>query len=95
VRGVSFLMMIVGFCLLFSPLIDLLGFVPFVGGFLKGSLALIVTVGGLIICIPLWIITFSIAWTWYHPKVGLIFLGIGLLILSGLLFYNQISKENS
>lgn len=87
-------MMIVGFCLLFLPLIDLLGFVPLVGGFLKGSLGVIVVVGGLIICIPLWIITFSIAWTWYHPKIGLIFLTIGLTILTVILICNQITKGN-
>lgn len=88
-------MMIGGFCLLFSPLIDILGFVPFVGGFIKGSLILVVTVGGFIICIPLWIITFSIAWTWYHPKVGLIFLGIGLSILGAIIIYNQLSKGST
>lgn len=87
-------MMIIGFCLLFAPLIDILGFVPLVGGFLKGSLTLIIVIGGLIICIPLWIITFSIAWTWYHPKVGLIFLGIGLTILSAIFIYNHISNKN-
>lgn len=88
-------MMTVGFCLLFTPLIDILGFVPLVGGFLKGSLALIITVGGFIICIPVWIITFSVAWTWYHPKIGLIFLGTGLTVLSAIFIYNHISNKDN
>lgn len=87
-RGVSFLVMFVGFCLLFAPLIDILGFVPLVGGFLKGSLSLVFVVGGVIICVPLWIIIFSIAWNWYHPKIGVIFLGLGLVVLIAVIICN-------
>jgi hypothetical protein len=87
-------MMIGGIILIFIPLINILGYVPIIGGLLKGSMFLVVGLGAVIICIPLWIITFSVAWTYYHPKIGVIFLGLGLSILIGILLYNNYKSGN-
>ena len=81
-------MMVMGILLVFSPIISLMGYIPMVGGLINGSLFVVVLVGAFIICIPLWIITFSIAWTCYHPKVGIAFLAIGLAVLTTIVVIN-------
>ncbi len=88
-------MMVIGICIFFSPITTILGFIPLVGGILKGTVGFIIFVAALLVCIPLWIIAFSLAWLFYHPKVGVIFLGIGLLILGLILFFNYSRKGDT
>lgn len=88
IRILAYVMMVAGICLFFSPITTILGFIPLVGGILKGVTGFFIFVGALLICIPLWFIAFSLAWLWYHPKVGAIFLAIGLVILGVILFIN-------
>ena len=95
IRVVSYFMMVIGICMFFSPVTTILGFVPLIGGILKGSVGFIIFFGALIVCIPLWIIAFSLAWLFYHPKVGAIFLGIGLLILGIILAINYSRKGDA
>jgi hypothetical protein len=72
--------MVAGLCLFFSPITTLLGYFPLIGGILKMTLSMVILVGSILICIPLYIITISLAWLFYHPKVGLAILGIGITI---------------
>ena len=92
IRVVSFIMMVFGLVIFFSPLTNILGYVPLIGGFLKGTVTFIVFIGAILICIPLYIITFSLAWIFYHPKVGLVILGIGMAA-AGVLIYLSVSKS--
>ena len=92
IRVVSFIMMVLGLVIFFSPLTNILGYVPLIGGFLKGTVTFIVFIGAILICIPLYIITFSLAWIFYHPKVGLVILGIGMAA-AGVLIYLSVSKS--
>jgi hypothetical protein len=85
-------MMVVGICMFFSPITTILGFIPLVGGILKGTVGFVIFLAALIVCIPLWIIAFSLAWLFYHPKVGAIFLGVGLLVLGIILVINYSRK---
>jgi hypothetical protein len=85
-------MMVVGICMFFSPITTILGFIPLVGGILKGTVGFVIFLAALIVCIPLWIIAFSLAWLFYHPKVGAIFLGVGLLVLGIILAINYSRK---
>ena len=94
IRVVSYLMMVIGICMFFSPITTILGFIPLVGGLLKGTVGFVIFVAALLVCIPLWIIAFSLAWLWYHPKVGAIFLGIGLAVLGVILFLNYSKQGN-
>jgi hypothetical protein len=87
-------MMVIGICLFFSPITTILGFIPLVGGILKGTVGFIILIAALLVCIPFWIIGFSLAWLWYHPKVGAIFFAIGLIILGVILFINFSRKGN-
>lgn len=69
--------MVIGICIFFSPITAILGYIPLVGGLLKSAVGIAIFLAALIICIPLYLLTFSIAWLFYHPKIG-----IPLLILS-------------
>lgn len=95
IRVASFFMMVFGICMFFSPITAILGAIPLIGGILKGTVGFVIFLAALIVCIPLWIIAFSAAWLWYHPKVGVIFLGIGLLILGLILFLNYSRKGDT
>ena len=77
--------MVFSICAFFSPITHLLGYVPLLGGFLSGVVGLAIFIAALIICIPLFLLACSISWLIFHPKVGLILLGVGLLI-TGLVF---------
>jgi hypothetical protein len=72
--------MVVGILLFFSPVTEILGYIPLVGGFIKGVAGFAIFVGALLACIPLFLITLSVAWVRFHPKVGVFVLLIGLLI---------------
>lgn len=73
--------MVLGICLFFSPIVEILGYIPLVGGFISGIAWFAIVIGALILCIPLFTITLSLAWLIYHPKIGLAILSCGLLLL--------------
>lgn len=73
--------MVLGICLFFSPIVELLGYIPLVGGFVSGIAWFAIVIASIILCIPLFTITFSLAWLLYHPKIGLAILSCGLLLL--------------
>jgi len=80
--------MVVGMWLFFSPISNILGYIPFVGGILKSTVGFILFVAALLICIPLYLIAFSLAWLWYHPKVGIAILLVAIAILVTILVLN-------
>jgi hypothetical protein len=80
VRLLSFVMMVAGICLLFSPITTLLGYIPLVGGFLKSAVGFVILVAAVIVCLPLWILATGISWVCHHPKVGIAILVIGLVV---------------
>jgi hypothetical protein len=81
--------MVVGMWLFFSPISNILGYVPFVGDILKSTVGFILFVAALLICIPLYLIAFSLAWLWYHPKVGIAILLVAIAILVTILVLNS------
>ena len=95
IRIVAFLMMVFGIVLFFSPITNILGYFPLIGGLLKGTVGFIIFVGAIIISIPLYIITFSLAWLFYHPKVGIFILGLGVTIITVLIIVSSQSKGSS
>ena len=76
----AYVAMVLGICLFFSPITTILGYIPLVGGFVSGVASFAIFVGAVLICIPLFLITVSLAWLRFHPKVGLVILGIGLVL---------------
>lgn len=92
IRVVTYLVMVIGICMFFSPITTILGFIPLVGGILKGTVGFIIFLAAVIVCIPLWLIAFSLAWLWYHPKVGVLFLLAGLAVLGTIIAINYTRK---
>lgn len=78
--------MVIGICAFFSPIVDLLGYIPIVGGFLKGTASLLVFLGAFLVSIPLFSITFGLAWLRYHPLIGG---AITLFSVAILIFYSS------
>lgn len=78
VRLIGFLMMAIGFGLVFKPLSVVADVVPFIGDIVGMGFA--VVAGAL--AIPLSLITIGVAWVFYRPLVGipLLLLGIGGLV---------------
>ena len=85
IRLGSYFLMVFSICAFFSPITTLLGYVPLLGGFLSGVVGLAIFIAALIVCIPLFLLAVAISWLVFHPKVGLILLGVALLI-TGLVF---------
>ena len=80
--------MVGSICLFFSPITTILGYIPLVGGFISGILFFAILLAALVICIPIFFLTVSVAWLRYHPKVGLLLLAIGLITLGVILVIN-------
>lgn len=72
--------MVLGIYIFFSPLVELLGYIPFVGNFLGGVVGFVILLAAFIVCIPLFLFTFSLAWLVYHPRVGVLLLLVSLLV---------------
>lgn len=86
-RILSFVCMVFGIYLFFSPIVNLLGFIPLVGGIISGIVGFAIFLAALLISIPLYILMTAIAWLIFHPKVGFILLAIGGVILALVLIF--------
>ncbi len=80
IRFFLYLLMVLSICCFFSPITTLIGYVPFLGGILSNALGFAIFLAACIVCIPLFILVVSVSWLIFHPKIGLIILGIGILI---------------
>lgn len=80
IRALAYFLMVLSICSFFSPITILIGYVPFLGGFLSNVIGLAIFIAALIVCIPLFLLAVALCWLIFHPKVGLILLGIALVI---------------
>jgi len=79
------MMSVLGHYLLFSPVINLLAWIPLVGGLLSGVVAFAVTVFALIWASMLHFLIMGVSWLVYRPLFGIIMLagvGVGIAILT-------------
>lgn len=58
-----------------------MGYLPLVGGFLKATSGIIVFIAAFLVSIPLFFITFGLAWLRYHPMIGGSALGIAAALI--------------
>lgn len=87
-RIVAYFVMVLGIYAFFSPIVEILGYIPLVGGFLKGVAGTLIFLAALIICIPLFLVTFSLAWLVYHPKTGILVLLLAAAIITVIVVLN-------
>ena len=79
-RGVGLLTMLIGFALIFSPLTETLGRLPFVGGLINGgvmlaAVAMTLLLGGVVI---------GIGWIFFRPLLGIAIIVGGVSLAYGL-----------
>lgn len=87
--------MVFGIYLFFSPIVNLIGFIPLVGGIISGILGFAILLAAFLISIPLYILMTAIAWLFFHPKIGLILLAIGGVILAVVLILGRNKGDSS
>lgn len=87
--------MVFGIYLFFSPIVNLLGFIPLIGGIISGIVGFAILLAAFLISIPLYILATSIAWLFFHPKIGLILLAVGGVILAIVLILGRNKGDNS
>lgn len=96
IRFAAYFLMVLSICAFFSPITTLLGYVPLLGGILSNVVGLAIFIAAVIVCIPLFLLAVAFCWLIFHPKVGLILLGVALLVTGAVLaivFVNK-GKDN-
>lgn len=72
--------MFFGLFLFFTPITAILGYIPLLGGLVQSILNLAILLVSFLVCIPIYLIVFSIAWLFYHPKIGIPVVIVGVII---------------
>ncbi len=75
-RGVGFLMMVIGVGLLFKPLLMVTSFIPVLGSLLSAGVFVIALAAGLVFTS----LTIGLAWLFYRPILGLVVLIVGAAV---------------
>ena len=78
------LLTIVGFYLLFQPVIQVLNWIPFVGWLLGGVVAFAAIIFSLIVGTVISCLVIALAWVFYRPLIGvllLVLMGIGIYFI--------------
>lgn len=75
-RIVGWLLIFFGICLLFSPIIYTLNWIPLVGFLMASGARFIVGIFALVVSITLSALTIGLAWLYYRPLYGAALLGV-------------------
>ena len=84
VRPTGIFLTILGLFLLFMPIIELLKWIPLVGWLLGGVMAVAAFVFALVVGSVMSCLVIAIAWVFYRPMIGVLFLtlvGIGVYFI--------------
>ena len=84
-RWLSWLMSVIGHCLIFSPVIHLLAWIPLVGKLLAAVVLFAVIILALVWATMLHFLILGISWLVYRPLYGLLMLSlvaVGIALLS-------------
>ncbi|CAD8167720.1 unnamed protein product [Paramecium pentaurelia] len=83
----GYVLMGIGFCLIFSPISWLVSLIPLLGNFLASITGFVFFLVSFIISIPFSLLTIAFAWLFYHPKYGIALIALSGLIGAGIYFY--------
>ena len=83
-----FALMVFSFLFFFYPITTLLTYLPFIGRLVSGIAFVALLLASLIICVPVFLFTLSIAWLRFHQKIGFILLALGIISLIIILVLN-------
>merc|ERR1712060_6797 len=76
IRPLGIFFHILGWYMLFSPIISLLNMIPLVGFLLSGIVALAAAIFALIVGLTLTTLTIAIAWLFFRPMIGVPLLAV-------------------
>ena len=76
IRIVGIILCILGFYSLFTPVINLLNMIPFVGWLLSSFVALAAAIFAFVVGLTLSLLTIAIAWVFFRPLVGITLLAL-------------------
>ncbi|KAM3134333.1 Transmembrane protein 43 [Paramecium bursaria] len=93
VRFAGWILMALGVVLIFSPITYLVSWIPFLGNFLASITTIIFWIVGFAVATPVAILTISVAWLYYRPKIGIMLVALGLLIGFGIWYYIAHSSQ--
>ncbi len=88
-RVVGWLLMFFGTALLFSPLIYVINWIPFVGWLIATGVSLIVWIFALVFSVTFSCLTIGLAWLYYRPLYGIILLSVVALGLGTMFFVHK------
>ena len=78
-----------GYYLLFSPKINLISWIPLIGGLLSYVLALAAAIIGFVLGSVKFTIVFALAWIRYRPILGVLLLVSILILITVLIVVNN------
>ena len=75
-RAGGFAVLVIGFGMIFAPLVVVADVVPFIGSIVGAG----TSVAAIIVAIPVWCITVGIAWLFYRPLLGVALLAVAIAV---------------
>ena len=88
IRLISWIICVLGYYLLFSPLITLLSWIPLIGSLLGMILGFAAFIIALIIGSLTFLLIFALAWIRYRPLLGLLILTLITAVVIGISLEN-------
>lgn len=94
-RVVSFVIIFAGFYSIFSPIQDGADMIPCIGDCLAAIVGFVLYIISALLALSVWFTVFAVAWVFYRPMLGAIFLGIAGLFtfLAFGLYRRQVAKK--
>ena len=91
-RIVGWLMLFIGIYLLFTPIINVLNWIPLVGWLFASGVSLVALIIAFVFSLIFTFLTIAIAWLYYRPLYGILMI-VAIGAVSGLvLFTARVSK---
>lgn len=76
IRAVGFVLIAIGFGMMFAPFVTLADVVPIIGSVVGAG----TFVAAMIFAIPVWLITVALAWVYYRPVIGIALLAAAIAV---------------
>ena len=88
-RLVSWIICVLGFYLLFSPIITLISWIPLIGTLFSNILGFAAFVIALVAGSLTFLLVFAVAWVRYRPLLGLLILTLIFVVILGISLENK------
>lgn len=70
-----------GFYCLFSPILSLVSWIPFIGSLIASGISFVLWIIAFILAVLFWVITVALAWIYYRPLYAILGItAIGLIV---------------